>query len=268
MRWGVLGAVVGLLTLCWAVASAVVPCTPRGAATAILGLCLPADTETNWGNAIRGNFSALDALFTGASLLKPLNGGTGINGSAAANGTVLIGNGTGYTLATIQSGTGILITNTAGGITVASSGSPAGGSIFAAGTLTASGTNYTTSSATFVDVDGTNLKATVTVPGGAKFLIVQATVCVDSTTITDSLNRIQILAAGTAVAPFVYTNTGAIAIEGAYTAYGVVSNPPSGSQTIALQYRGDGSNSFTIIAQSVEGIGRQCRPRLLYQVTN
>jgi len=46
-------------------------------------------------------------------------GGTGVNGSAAGNGTLLIGNGTGYTLANLTAGNGITITNGAGSITVA-----------------------------------------------------------------------------------------------------------------------------------------------------
>lgn len=46
-------------------------------------------------------------------------GGTGVNGSAAANGSLLIGNGTGYTLATLTQGTGMTITNGAGSISLA-----------------------------------------------------------------------------------------------------------------------------------------------------
>ncbi len=57
---------------------------------------------------------------TGENQLAPLRGGTGINGSAAANGTLLIGNGTGYTLATLTDGTGVTITEGAGSITIAS----------------------------------------------------------------------------------------------------------------------------------------------------
>src|SRR6185503_14595959 len=48
------------------------------------------------------------------------NGGTGIDGSLAANGTLLIGNGTGYTLSTLTAGTGIAINNGAGSITITS----------------------------------------------------------------------------------------------------------------------------------------------------
>ena len=54
------------------------------------------------------------------SILNVSRGGTGVDGSTAANGAILIGNSTGYTLATISAGTGISITNGAGSISVAS----------------------------------------------------------------------------------------------------------------------------------------------------
>jgi hypothetical protein len=47
------------------------------------------------------------------------NGGTGLS-SAPTNGQLLIGNGTGYTLATLTQGAGMTITNASGSITVAS----------------------------------------------------------------------------------------------------------------------------------------------------
>jgi len=49
-------------------------------------------------------------------------GGTGINGSSAANGSLLIGNGTGFTNAVLTAGSNIAITNAAGSITIAASG--------------------------------------------------------------------------------------------------------------------------------------------------
>ena len=99
---------------------AAVLCTPLGSLTSVLQLCNPADSEGNWGASYRNNNTVLDALFTGASLLKPLNGGTGLNGSTAASGTLLIGNGTGYTLAGLTAGTGITVTPGAGSITLSS----------------------------------------------------------------------------------------------------------------------------------------------------
>ncbi|MEI9966629.1 MAG: hypothetical protein WDN67_03255 [Candidatus Moraniibacteriota bacterium] len=52
--------------------------------------------------------------------LNVSRGGTGVNGSSAGNGTLLIGNGSGYTLATLTQGSGITITNGSGTITIAS----------------------------------------------------------------------------------------------------------------------------------------------------
>ena len=50
--------------------------------------------------------------------LNPARGGTGVDASAAANGELLIGNGSGFTLATLTAGTGINITNGSGSITI------------------------------------------------------------------------------------------------------------------------------------------------------
>lgn len=61
----------------------------------------------------------LDASKITTGLLSSARGGTGIDGSTAANGRVLIGNGTGYSLANITAGTGITVTNGAGAITIA-----------------------------------------------------------------------------------------------------------------------------------------------------
>jgi hypothetical protein len=56
---------------------------------------------------------------TGENQLNVSRGGTGLNASAAANGTLLIGNTTGFALATLTQGTGMTITNGAGTITLA-----------------------------------------------------------------------------------------------------------------------------------------------------
>jgi hypothetical protein len=50
------------------------------------------------------------------------NGGTGVNGSLAGNGQILIGNGSGYTLATITQGSGIGVSNGAGTISISNNG--------------------------------------------------------------------------------------------------------------------------------------------------
>lgn len=62
-------------------------------------------------------------LNTGVTGTLPIvNGGTGVTGTPT-NGQLLIGNGTGYTLATLTQGSGITITNGAGSISIASSAS-------------------------------------------------------------------------------------------------------------------------------------------------
>jgi hypothetical protein len=55
------------------------------------------------------------------SLISPVsnaNGGTGLDTSSAANGELLIGDGSGFTLNTITGGTGITVTNGSGTITI------------------------------------------------------------------------------------------------------------------------------------------------------
>ena len=62
-----------------------------------------------------------NAFIDTLTLTNPLgvaSGGTGVDGSSAANGQLLIGNGSGYTLATLTGDQSITITNTAGGIEI------------------------------------------------------------------------------------------------------------------------------------------------------
>lgn len=65
-------------------------------------------------------------LTTGVTGTLPVaNGGTGLT-TTPANGQIDIGNGTGFTRSTLTAGSGISITNAAGTITIASSGSGSG----------------------------------------------------------------------------------------------------------------------------------------------
>ena len=61
------------------------------------------------------NFSATSLTLTNA--LARAQGGTGLS-TAPSNGQLLIGNGTGYTLAALTAGSGITVTNAAGSITI------------------------------------------------------------------------------------------------------------------------------------------------------
>ena len=53
------------------------------------------------------------------------NGGTGLT-TTPANGELLIGNGTGYTKATLTAGSNVTITNTSGAISIAAAGGGGG----------------------------------------------------------------------------------------------------------------------------------------------
>ena len=61
-----------------------------------------------------GQLDATDGL---SGIVPIVNGGTGIS-TTPTNGQLLIGNGTGYTRATLTAGTNITITNSAGGIVI------------------------------------------------------------------------------------------------------------------------------------------------------
>lgn len=76
--------------------------------------------------------------------LPVANGGTGLT-TTPTNGQLDIGNGTGFTRATLTQGSGITITNGAGSITIAASGSSgvtsvATGNGLSGGTITSTGT--------------------------------------------------------------------------------------------------------------------------------
>lgn len=86
--------------------------------------------------------------------LSVANGGTGL-GTVPSNGQILIGNGSGYTLATLTQGSGITITNGAGTITISASGGGAGTTTnaltFAASGGVAAGTTFNGSVARTID---------------------------------------------------------------------------------------------------------------------
>jgi len=116
-----------------------------------------------------------------SSALPVTSGGTGLT-TIPTNGKLLIGNGTGYSLNTLTAGAGIIVTNGAGTITVASSGvtsfsagttgftpsSPTTGAVVLAGTLViANGGTGASTGATSAAAARANLGAgTVTSVGG------------------------------------------------------------------------------------------------------
>ena len=116
-----------------------------------------------------------------------------------------------------------------------------------------SGVDYSTTSAAYVDVDAVNLKTSLTVPVGAKWAFTWATYSVAPSVITDAADHVQILGAGVPMVVTSFTNNALINPVGQRSVLGFKANPASGVQTFALQFRGDGANSFSISAPPVEG---------------
>jgi hypothetical protein len=115
-------------------------------------------TPTNWSSpGAIGATTANTGAFTSLSLTTPLgasNGGTGVNAASAADGTLLIGNGSGFTLATLTHGSGISITTGAGSITISATGGTGTVTSFSSGNLsplfaTSVATSTTTPSLSF-----------------------------------------------------------------------------------------------------------------------
>lgn len=127
--------------------------------------------------------TASSGAVTLAGTLSVANGGTGVT-TAPTNGQLLIGNGTGYTVANLTAGTNISISNTAGGITInssnpggtvtsvnASGGTTGmtftGGPITSSGTLTLGGTLAIANGGTGLTALGTGVQTWLGTPSSA-----------------------------------------------------------------------------------------------------
>ncbi len=80
---------------------------------------VPTFTVDAQGRLTAAGTTALDTAVLTTGTLGVARGGTGVNGSTAANGQLLIGNGSGFTLAGLTNNGGIAITNGAGSIGLA-----------------------------------------------------------------------------------------------------------------------------------------------------
>lgn len=93
-------------------------------------------------------------VVTLANALPVGSGGTGVT-STPTNGQLLVGNGTGFTLATLTAGSGMTITNGTGTITLAAGGLPAVTVTASTAITAAAGNHYVLTAAT---------AATITLP--------------------------------------------------------------------------------------------------------
>jgi hypothetical protein len=134
------------------------------------GVTVPAGKRTavyNNGTDVGAQIDSLASLTLGAPL-PVASGGTGLT-STPANGQLNIGNGTGFTRATLTAGSGISVTNSSGGITIASTVTPGTGTVTSVGgTGTVNGLTLTGTVTTSGDLtlggalSGVNLASQVT----------------------------------------------------------------------------------------------------------
>lgn len=120
------------------------------------GLTLTGTVTSTGSLTLGGTLSGVSLTTAVTGTLPIANGGTNVS-TAPTNGQLLVGNGTGYTLATITAGTGISVANGAGTITIAATGgtgtvtsvnvsggttglSFSGGPVTTSGTITLAGT--------------------------------------------------------------------------------------------------------------------------------
>lgn len=102
--------------------------------------------------------------------LDPSHGGTGVTGTAS-NGQLLIGNGSGFTLSTLSPGTGIVITNGPGTVTISATGSGIVNSVTASAPLSSSGGSNPNISLTGIVSPARGGTGTGTLPANGQLLI-------------------------------------------------------------------------------------------------
>jgi hypothetical protein len=131
----------------------------QAAGTVFAGPATGAAAAPTFRTLLPTDIPGLPASQITSGVLSPTFGGTGVNGSAAADGTLLIGNGAGFTLASLTAGSGITITPGAGTITIAASGGGGsiGGSIASGQVAFGSGANTIQGSANLTYSDGNPL---------------------------------------------------------------------------------------------------------------
>jgi hypothetical protein len=142
-----------------------------------------------------------------------------------------------------------------------------GGAIVLAADLLGSGAGtYNNATTNWLDVDAVNLKASVTIPVGAKFLIAGWCASGGMNNGPDMTSRIRILAAGSVIASGAFLSGTIGDIWPMIVA--VLPNPTSGAQTIALQFRGGGGPNVMSIFNAGQDAPGVIRPRMWYIVTN
>jgi len=183
------------------------------------GLTLTGTVTASGSLTLGGTLSGVSLTSAVTGTLPIGNGGTGIT-STPTNGQLLIGNGTGYTAATITAGSGVSVTNSAGGITIAATGGT--------GTVTSVGGTGT--------VNGLTLTGTVTSSG--------------SLTLGGTLTGVNLTSAVTGTLPIANGGTGSTSTTYCSLSTNVtgtlpVANGGTGATTLTGVLKGNGTSAFT-----------------------
>ena len=151
-------------------------------------------TSANIATLTGTNFSATSLTLTNA--LRTSQGGTGVT-TTPTNGQLLIGNGSGYTVANLTAGFGITVTNSAGGITLAATNTASGTitAVTASSPLASSG-----GTAPNISISSSTGSGAVVLASGASFTATSADITtLTGTTVTyTGSGRVNSLGVGTA----------------------------------------------------------------------
>lgn len=183
------------------------------------GLTLTGTVTASGSLTLGGTLSGVSLTSAVTGTLPIGNGGTGIT-STPTNGQLLIGNGTGYTAATITAGSGISVTNGTGTITIAATG----------------GTGTVTSVSGTGTVNGLTLTGTVTSSG--------------SLTLGGSLSGVSLTTQVSGTLPIANGGTGSTSTTYCSLTTNVtgtlpVGNGGTGATTLTGVLKGNGTSAFT-----------------------
>lgn len=194
-----------------------------------------------WNLILAGDVPNLPATIITSGVLTATYGGTGVNASTAANGTLFIGTGSGLALTTLTQGSGIVITNGPGTITIAATGG-GGGTTFLDNAFAVQ--NVTDPSKQFeLSLGG---MTTATVLTLASVQTTSQTLTVPNLTAGDTVATLGLLQTFTATK----IHTGILAINGT----GSITAPRSGSGS-QNEFFGSGAGNSTLTGSNNVALG-------------
>lgn len=137
-----------------------------------------ASAAPGWNTVVASDVPNLPGTIITSGAVSPQFGGTGLDSSTAANGSVLIGTGSGLALTTLTAGSGVTITNGPGTISIAATGTSGVSTLNSlSGAL-----NITAGSGITVTPSGSSIAIAATGGGGSGFPVSTSTYAVQDAT--------------------------------------------------------------------------------------